>query len=139
VRALIFRVVAENPTWGAPRMHGDLLKLGFDLSDRSVSRWVRRALRDPDLAKRWLTFSGIIVRPLLRWTSLPSQRSRLVFCIAFFVIGHDRRKILHFNVTRNPNASGLCSNCEKRGPTTSHTDSCYSTETQSLEPMWFRR
>jgi hypothetical protein len=77
--------------------------------------------------------------PLLRWTSLPSQRSRLVFCIAFFVIGHDRRKILHFNVTRNPNASGLCSNCEKRGPTNSHTDSCYSTETQSLEPMWFRR
>ena len=56
VRALIFRMAAENPTWGAPRIHGELLKLGFDLSERSVSRWVRHAPRDPDPAKRWLTF-----------------------------------------------------------------------------------
>src|SRR5271169_2678943 len=47
VRALIFRMVAENPTWGAPRIHGELLKLGFDLSERSVSRWMQRAPRDP--------------------------------------------------------------------------------------------
>ena len=39
VGILIFRMVAENPTWGAPRIHGELLKLGFDLSERSVSRW----------------------------------------------------------------------------------------------------
>ena len=38
VRALIFRMVSENPTWGAPRIHGELLKLGFELSERSVSR-----------------------------------------------------------------------------------------------------
>jgi putative transposase len=56
VRALIFRMVAENPTWGAPRIHGELLKLGFDLSERSVSRWIRRAPRNPDPVKRWLTF-----------------------------------------------------------------------------------
>ena len=56
IRTLIFRMVAENPTWGAPRIHGELLKLGFDLSERSVSRWIRRAPRDPDPAKRWLTF-----------------------------------------------------------------------------------
>jgi hypothetical protein len=37
VRALIFRMAAENPTWGAPRIHGELLKLGFDLSERTVS------------------------------------------------------------------------------------------------------
>ena len=43
VRALIFRMVSENPTWGAPRLHGELVKLGFDLSERSVSRWIRRA------------------------------------------------------------------------------------------------
>ena len=41
VRALIFRMVAENPTWGAPRIHGELLKLGFDVSERSVSRWIQ--------------------------------------------------------------------------------------------------
>src|SRR5208283_6122261 len=56
VRALIFRMVSENPTWGAPRIHGELLKLGFELSERSVSRWIRRAPRDPDSVKRWLTF-----------------------------------------------------------------------------------
>jgi putative transposase len=56
VRALIFRMVAENPIWGAPRIHGELLKLGFDLSERSVSRWIRRAPRDPDPVKQWLTF-----------------------------------------------------------------------------------
>src|SRR6267142_3857398 len=52
VRALIFRMVAENPTWGAPRIHGELLKLGFDLSERTISRWMKRAPRDPELAKR---------------------------------------------------------------------------------------
>src|ERR1700694_1884334 len=55
-RALIFRMVAENPNWGASRIHGELLKLGFELSEKSVSRWIRRAPRDPDPAKRWLTF-----------------------------------------------------------------------------------
>src|SRR5229473_7653420 len=56
VRALIFRMVAENPTWGAPRIHGELLKLGFDLSERSVSRWIRRAPKDPRPAKHWQAF-----------------------------------------------------------------------------------
>jgi putative transposase len=56
VRALIVRMVAENPTWGAPRIHGELLKLGFAVSERSVSRWIRGAPRDPDPLKRWLTF-----------------------------------------------------------------------------------
>src|ERR1700694_302613 len=47
IRALIFRMVAENPTWGAPRIHGELLRLGFDLSETTVSRWLRRAPRTP--------------------------------------------------------------------------------------------
>jgi hypothetical protein len=56
VRELIFRMVAENSTWGAPRIHGELLKLGFDISERTVSRWVKRAQRNPDPVRRWLTF-----------------------------------------------------------------------------------
>jgi hypothetical protein len=76
-------MVAENPTWGAPRIHGELLKLGFDVSERSVSRWIRRAPKDPDPVKGWLTFSGTIAKPLRPWTSSPSQRSRLAFCTAF--------------------------------------------------------
>jgi hypothetical protein len=49
-------MVAENPTWGAPRIHGELLMLGFDVSERTISRWMKRAPRDPDPAKRWLAF-----------------------------------------------------------------------------------
>src|SRR5215469_8659525 len=42
IRELIFRMVAENPTWRAPRVHGELIMLGFDVSERSVSRWMLR-------------------------------------------------------------------------------------------------
>src|ERR1700687_4554484 len=46
VRDLIFRMVIENPTWGAPRIHGELLMLGFDVSERTISRWMRWELRN---------------------------------------------------------------------------------------------
>jgi putative transposase len=51
VRNLIFRMVAENPTWGAPRIHGELLKLGFDLSERTVSRWGAESSEEPRISK----------------------------------------------------------------------------------------
>ena len=49
-------MAAENPTWGAPRIHGELLKLEFKVSEPTVSRWLQRVPRRPDLRKRWLTF-----------------------------------------------------------------------------------
>ena len=52
LRDLISRMVAESPTWGAPRIHGELLKLGFDISERTVSRWVQRATQNPDPTRR---------------------------------------------------------------------------------------
>src|SRR6516225_141228 len=83
VRALIFPMVAENPTWGAPRIHGELLKLGFDVSERSVSRWIRRAPRYPDPAKRWLTFLRNHGEAIAAMDFFTSQRSGSVFCTAF--------------------------------------------------------
>jgi putative transposase len=56
LRELIFRVVAENPTWGAPRIHGELKMLGFEISERTVLNWMRKAPRNPEPAKRWATF-----------------------------------------------------------------------------------
>src|ERR1035441_8483944 len=56
VRELIFQMVAENPIWGAPRIHGELVMLGFDLSERTISRWMKRTPRDPEPAQRWLAF-----------------------------------------------------------------------------------
>jgi len=104
VRILIFRMVAENPTWGAPRIHGELLKRGLDVSERSVSRWMRRAPRDRDVVKRWLTFLRNHREAIaaMDFFTVPTLTFGVLYC--FFVIGHDRRKILHFNVTRNPNA-----------------------------------
>ena len=56
IRELIFQMVAENPTWRAPRIHGELAMLGFDVSERSVSRWVQRAPLTPESGQRWLIF-----------------------------------------------------------------------------------
>jgi putative transposase len=56
VRELIFRMVVENPTWGAPGIHGELLMLSFEVSERTISRWMKRAPRDPEPAKHGLTF-----------------------------------------------------------------------------------
>jgi putative transposase len=104
VRALLFRMVAENPTWGAPRIHGELLKLGFHLSETTVSRWLRRIPRTPDPTKRWLTFLRNHREAIaaMDFFTVPTLTFGILYC--FFVIGHDRRKILRFNVTRNPNA-----------------------------------
>jgi putative transposase len=49
-------MVSENPTWGAPRIHGELRMLGFSVSERAISRWMRRAPRNLEPAKRWMTF-----------------------------------------------------------------------------------
>jgi putative transposase len=104
IRALIFQMVAENPTWGAPRIHGELLKLGFDLSEPTVSRWVRRAPRPPDPARRWLIFLRNHREAIaaMDFFTVPTLTFGILYC--FFVIGHDRRRILHCNVTRNPSA-----------------------------------
>lgn len=104
IRTLIFRMVAENPTWGAPRTHGELLKLGFALSEATVSRWMRRAPRIPDVTQRWLTFLRNHREAIaaMDFFTVPTLTFGVLHC--FFVISHGRRKILHFNVTRNPTA-----------------------------------
>jgi putative transposase len=102
--ALIFRMVAENPTWGAPRIHGELLQLGFDVSERTVSRWMRRAPRLRDRSMRWKTFlsNHREVIAAMDFFTVPTLTFSVLYC--FFVIAHDRRRILHFNVTRHPNS-----------------------------------
>jgi hypothetical protein len=74
VRDLIFRMVAENPTWGAPRIHGELLKLGFDIAERTVSRWMQRASKNPIQPGGGSWFWEIIATPWRRWTFSPCPR-----------------------------------------------------------------
>ena len=118
IRALIFRMAAENPTWGAPRIHGELLKLGFVLSEPTVSRWLRQVPRTPDPAQRWLTFlrnhrDAIAAMDVF---TVPTLTFGVLYC--FFVIGHERRKILRCNVTRNPSALWIVQQIREAWPYT---------------------
>jgi len=101
-RELIFRMVGENPTWGAPRIHGELLMLGFDISERAISRWMKRAPRDTEPAKRWLAFLRNHREAItaMDFFTVPTVTFGVIYC--FFVMAHDRRRILHFNVTKHP-------------------------------------
>jgi hypothetical protein len=115
IRVLIRRLAEENEGWGAPKIHGELLKLGFVVSERTVARYLRNVQRRSDPAKRWLTFlqnhREVIVA--FDFFTVPTMTSKLLYC--FFVIEHGRRKILHFNVTRHPKLpSGSSNNCVKR-------------------------
>ena len=105
LRELIFRMVAENRTWGAPRIHGELKMLGFEISERTVLRWMRKAPRDPEPARRWLAFlrNHREVIAAMDFFTVPTLTFDVLYC--FFVISHDRRRILHFGTTEHPTSA----------------------------------
>ena len=88
IRALIRQLAERNATWGAPKIHGELQKLGFAISERTVAPNLQRVGRRGDSRKAWLTF----------------LRNHREVIAAFDFFEHGRRKILHFNVTRHPTA-----------------------------------
>ena len=83
IRNLIFRRGAENPTWGAPRIHGELLMLGFDVSERSISRWMKRAPRDPELTRRWQAFvrNHRDAIAAMDFFTVPTVTFQLLYCL----------------------------------------------------------
>jgi putative transposase len=105
LREVIFRMIAENRTWGAPRIHGELKMLGFDISERTVLRWMRKAPRNPEPAKRWAAFLRNHREAIaaMDFFTVPTLTFGVLYC--FFVIAHDRRRILHFNVTTHPTSA----------------------------------
>ena len=102
VRDLVFQRLAENSTWCAPRIHGELKMLGFEVSERTLSRWIRQAPRNPEPGKRWraLLRNHREVIAAMDFFTVPTLTLGVLDC--FFIIAHDRRRILHFNVTRHP-------------------------------------
>jgi putative transposase len=94
-------MVSENPTLGAPRIHGELLMLGFDVSERTISRWMKRAPKNPEPAKRRFAFLRNHREAIaaMDFFTVPTITFGVLYC--FFVISHDRRRILHFNFTRH--------------------------------------
>jgi len=87
---------------GAPRIHSELKMLGFDISERSVLRWMRKTPMDPARARRWPVFLNNHHEAIsaMDFFTVPTLTFGVVYC--FFVIAHDRRRILHCNVTRHP-------------------------------------
>lgn len=116
LRELIFRMVIENRTWGAPRIHGELKMLGFDISERTVLRWMRKAPRDSEPAKRWAAFLSNHREAIaaMDFFTVPTLRFGVLYC--FFVIAHDRRRILHWNVTRHPTTAWVAQQLREAFP-----------------------
>ena len=103
IKALVRSMAAANPLWGAPRIHGELLKLGIDVAERTVSRLLQKRRSPP--SQTWRTFLTNHVRDLVSvdFFTVPTARLRVLF--VFVVLAHDRRRVLHFNVTEHPTAA----------------------------------
>jgi putative transposase len=121
IRELIRRLAQENTDWGAPKIHGELLKLGFQISERTVARYLRRVGHRGDPAKRWRAFlhnhREVIVA--FDFFTVPTANFQLLYC--FFVIEHGRRKILHCNVTRHPTADWVIQQLRETFPEAART------------------
>ena len=102
LRALIRRMSRENPTWGAPRIRAELVLLGYDLAESTVAKYMARP-RKP-LSPTWKTFLNNHTKEIAAcdFFVVPTATFRLLYC--FVILSHDRRRVLHFNVTVNPTA-----------------------------------
>jgi putative transposase len=101
IKALVTRMAAANPLWGAPRIHGELLKLGITVAERTVLLPARRA----PPSQTWRTFLTNHVRDLVAvdFFTVPTARLRVLFVLV--LLAHHRRRVLHFNVTEHPTAA----------------------------------
>jgi hypothetical protein len=93
---------SDNPLWGAPRIHGELLKLGFDISQSTVSKYMPRRSRDPD--QNWKTFlrNHMDCTASIDFLVVPTITFKLLFVL--IVLSHERRRAVHFGITANPTA-----------------------------------
>jgi putative transposase len=102
VCTLIRKMSLANPRWGAPRIHGELLKLGIDIGETTVAKYMVRPRRPP--SQTWKTFLNNHMQDLVStdFFVVPTATFRLLF--VFVVLSHERRRVLHFAVTTHPTA-----------------------------------
>jgi hypothetical protein len=103
ITALVRKMAAANPLWGAPRIHGELLKLGIDVAERTVSRLIPK--RCPEPSQTWRTFLANHVRDLVSidFFTAPTAGLRVLFVLV--MLAHHRRRVVHFNVTEHLTAA----------------------------------
>ena len=102
-RALIRQMRVANPLWGAPRIHGELQKLGIHVSQATVATYLGRRTGPP--SQSWRTFLANHVSELasIDFFTVPTATFRVL--LVFVVRSHDRRRIVHVNVTAHPTAA----------------------------------
>src|SRR5262249_44628389 len=102
IAALVRKMAAKNPLWGAPRIHGELMTLGLDVAVRTISRLIPKRRSPPP--QTWRTFLTNHVRDLVAidFFTVPTAQLRVLFILV--VLAHHRRRVLHFNVTEHPTA-----------------------------------
>ena len=103
VRTLIRSMSEANPLWGAPRIHGELLKLEIDVSQSTVAKYMVRQRKPP--SQTWRTFLDNHVTQLMAadFFVVPTATCRLLFVLV--ILAHDRRRVVHTAVTARPNAA----------------------------------
>jgi putative transposase len=103
IRALVKQVAAANPLWGAPRLHGELRKVGIDVSERTGSRLLGR--RHHPSGQTWRTFLTNHVTALVSmdFFTVPTVTGRVLFVLV--LLAHHRRRIVHFAITGHPTAA----------------------------------
>jgi putative transposase len=102
LRKLIREMQADNIGWGAPRIHGELLKLGVEVSQATVSKYLVHSKKPP--SQTWRTFLSNHAECLaaMDFFTVPTARFRVLY--VFIVLSHDRRQVVHFNVSEQPTA-----------------------------------
>jgi putative transposase len=102
IRGLIRRMCDANSLWGAPRIHGELLKLGIDVSEAVVSKYMPRHRKPP--SQTWRTFLENHATDILAidFLTVPTATFRVLFVLV--ILSHDRRRIVHTNATEHPTA-----------------------------------
>jgi transposase InsO family protein len=102
IRELIRKMSLANPLWGAPRIHGELLTLGFALSQATVAKYLVRKAKPP--SQTWRTFLNNHASQLAStdFFLVPTVTFRVLF--VFIVLAHHRRRVIHFNVTAHPSS-----------------------------------
>jgi putative transposase len=99
-RDLIRQMSIANPLWGAPRIHGELLKLGIVVSQATVGRYMPWRPKVP--SPTWRSFLHNHMRDTVAVDMFVVATATFRLLYAVIVLGHDRRRIIHFNVTQNP-------------------------------------
>ena len=103
VRALIRTMSRANPLWGAPRIHGELLKLGIDVCQATVAKYMVRPRRPP--SQTWRTFLANHIGQVMAadFFVVPTATCRLLFVLV--ILAHERRRVVHVAVTEHPTAA----------------------------------